>query len=199
VGDVPLERRTPLNRGTKGLAPGKPLARGSGLSPGKPIARTTPMPRATPAPDRARTAMPKRAQKARTPARKTGTTPEVRAIVHDRDKGLCVRCGQPATDQDHRKGRGAGGTKGEESTRINQPAWILTLCGHGNTSGCHGWKESNPDDEAARLGYKIPRNGVNYDAELVPVFTRFGWVRFDNQGKVHPVPDPPGMDARNVP
>lgn len=194
---MPLSRSTPLNRGTKGLAPGKPLARGSGLSQGKPIARKEPMPRATPAPDRARTAMPKRAQKARTPARKTGTTREVRETVHARDKGLCVRCGQPATDQDHRRGRGMGGTKGEESARINGPAWIITLCGSGNTSGCHGWKESNPDDEAARLGYKIARNGVDYDAERMPVLTRAGWVLFDNQGGWAPVPDPPGMDARN--
>lgn len=142
--------------------------------------------------------MPKRAQSARKPARHTGTTPEVRARVHDRDRGLCVRCGQPATDQDHRYGRGAGGTKGEKSEQINQPAWILTLCGSGNASGCHGWKESNPGDEAARQGYKIKRNGRAFDAERLPVLTRFGWVRFDNLGRIHRVPAPPDGDARNA-
>lgn len=192
-----LERRTPLGSGSKGLKR-TPLSQGSkGLSQGKPLARKAPMPRASSAAPARASAMPKRAQTARKPARYTGTSSGTRALVDARDGGLCVRCGAPASDHDHRKGRGMGGTKGEKSDRINGPAWILTLCGSGNTSGCHGWKESNPDDEAARLGYKIARNGVDYDAEQMPVKTRHGWALFTNDGKRRPVPEPPGMDARN--
>ena len=90
-----------------------------------------------------------------------------------------------------------GGTKGEDSDRINGAAWLLTLCGHGNTSGCHAWKEGDEGGEPTRLGYKIPRNGLDFDAERLPVFTRAGWVLFDNLGGFARVPAPPDGDARN--
>jgi hypothetical protein len=189
---VPLQRRTPLKQG-KGLSPGKPLKRTAPIASGAPKKPTQRAPLAR------TSSTPKRAPFARKPPRHTGTTADVRMIVHARDGGLCVRCGQPASDQDHRYGRGAGGTKGEKSEQINQPAWILTLCGSGNTSGCHGWKEANLGDEAARLGYKIKRNGRAFDAEELPVLTRFGWVLFDNEGGITATPKPPYGDARNAP
>ena len=165
-----------MNRGTSQLAR-------------TPMKRAAPMPRA----DRAQAARKSRPRPAR-----TGPTADVRALVAARDKGQCVRCGQPATDQDHRRGRGAGGTKGDLLEQINQPAWLLTLCGHGNTSGCHGWKENNRHD-AEREGYRLPRNGVHVDAEQVPVRTRTGWRLFLNDGKpAKRVPAPVDGDARNA-
>lgn len=198
---MPLSRRTGLKPG-KGLSPGKPLQRKTPLASGdqlksQPIPRKTAMPRATPPVDRARTPAPPRAQRPRTPARRTGATPEVRQLVHARDGGLCVRCGAPASDLDHRRGRGMGGTKGEDSARINGPAWLLTLCGSGNTSGCHGRKEANRHD-AEREGYRIPRNAQGVDAERVPVLTRAGWVLFDNAGGWRRAPEPVDGDARNA-
>jgi len=171
--------RTPMNRGEKGLTVRTPIARGKPLE-----ARATVNGSARPA-------------KPRTRARSTGPTPAVRAVVNARDGGLCVRCGAPASDLDHRQGRGAGGTSGEAGERINQPSALLTMCGRGNTSGCHGWKEGSRD-EPERLGYRLPRNGIQRDPERVPVLTRRGWALFLNDGTRVPCPAPPDGDARNA-
>lgn len=192
-----LQRRTPLG-------PGKGLARSSSLAPGKPLTRTGELKRATPlsnARPPARAPRPgvhvQKDPPARPRPRKTGPPPAVRALVVQRDRHLCVRCGQAAAEQDHRRPRGMGGTKGAESDRINGPEWLLTLCGRGNTSGCHGWKESN-GAEAARLGYKITAHRTDLDAARVPVLTRFGWVRFTTDGRIVQADPPPCGDARNT-
>lgn len=174
----------------------KPMKRGTAQLARTPMTRKAGMPRAVPPVPSARP----RAQRARktTKVTRTGPTPAVRALVTARDHGLCVRCGQPATNQDHRRGRGAGGTKGDLLELINEPAWLITLCGQGNTSGCHGWKENNRHD-AEREGYRLPRNGIHRDAEQVPVLTRTGWRLFLNDGKApQRVPGPLDGDARNA-
>lgn len=112
----------------------------------------------------------------------TGPARDVSEGVKARDGGLCVRCGKPAGSVHHRSGRGMGGRQGTESARINQPAWLLCLCGSGVT-GCHGWVESNRT-KATALGYLIPRNGVDQDAEAIPVRTRKGWRLFGNDYKI---------------
>lgn len=168
----PLERRTPLTGG-------KPLARVKRLT-----ARTRPVGR-TEFKNKPATPSGRRPPSSASRGRYTGPTPEVIALVEARDGGLCVRCNQPAGDKDHRQGRGMGGTKGAESDRINGAAWLLTLCGSGNTSGCHGWKETNRV-EAVALGYRIERNAAARDAEQVPVFTYRGWALFSNDGTRHP-------------
>jgi hypothetical protein len=119
---------------------------------------------------------------------------ETKALVDRRDGGLCVRCGAPANNRDHRRTRGSGGTTVEG---INLPSNLLTLCGMGNTSGCHQWKDDARAD-ALRDGYALPLNGVQLDAELVPVKTRHGWFLYLNDGTRTPCPEPPEGDARNT-
>lgn len=184
-------KRTPLGRGDHGLQRRTPLLRGD-----SPELARTPMPRrktppARSAPDPARKPLPTR--RAGVPS--TNPTPAQHAVVDARDGHRCVRCGGPATDHDHRSGRGAGGRHGADRTAINGPQWLLTLCGHGNTSGCHAWKETNRVD-AERDGFRIPRNGLPRDPELVPVHTAWGWRRYTAAGSWVPCPPPPEGDAR---
>lgn len=168
------------------------MKRGAPLQPGKGLQRRVPLPRPVPP---APTDPP--APSSRKPRRRTGATADVLAVVDARDGRLCVRCGQPATDRDHVQGRGAGGTRGDASDRINGAAWLRTLCGSGGASGCHGWKEANRD-AAERDGYRIARNGPPRDASLVPCLTRHGWVLFTDGGTVVATSAPPEGDARNA-
>jgi len=158
----------------------RPLTSHDGTSP-SPVKRTRPAPRKpSPAP------------------RRTGPSEDTRAAARARDGGLCVRCGKPARDLDHRRGRGAGGTHGDLSDTINGPAWLLTLCGMGNAGeGCH--RDKDHDRETfEREGYAIRRNGLFVDAERVPVLTRHGWMLYANDGTRTPCPPPPDNDARNA-
>jgi len=164
-----------------------PLGRKKPLETRAPLARST-RPRGTR--ERATT----RAPRAPRATGHTGPSPETRELVRTRDGGRCVRCDAPAADQDHRRGRGARGTHGPLSATINGPAWLLTLCGHGNASGCHGWKESNAED-AKRAGYRLSRNVMFVDAARVPVHTAHGWALFLDDGTRAPTAAPRDDDA----
>lgn len=180
-------KRTPLGRGSKPLTRKAPIASGD-----KQLTRTKPKNTRAPI---ARATRPTRAPRA---PKSTGPSQDTRALVHARDGGRCVRCGKPARDLDHRRGRGAGGTHGELSDTINGPGWLLTLCGMGNAGdGCHRDKDHDRD-AFERDGYAIPRNGVFVNAEKVPVRTRAGWALFLNDGTRVPCPPPPDDDARKL-
>lgn len=69
-----------------------------------------------------------------------------RAAVKERDQGICVRCGRPGNNWDHRKNRSQGG-RWEASNG-------QTLCGSG-TTGCHGWRTLNPA-AAVLEGFAVP-------------------------------------------
>jgi hypothetical protein len=188
---MPLERKTPMNRGTSTLRR-TPMPRGTSvLETRAQLARTKPLETRAPLAQDARPPHPRKR------ARNTGPSTETRAVVRKRDGNRCVRCGAPARDQDHRQGRGAGGTSGEAHQRINRPSALLTLCGNGNTSGCHRWKETMRV-EAELDGYRLPRNGIQYDPETVPVRVGAQWFLFLNTGKRVPTVRPPDGDARNA-
>ncbi len=165
----PPERRTPLSQ----AAP---------LNRGKPPERKK-------APEKA----PSRQASAR-PRRNTGLSETTRNRVVERDR-TCLNCGMPATDIDHRRGRGAGGQSRDEQQRTDTPAWAALLCGAGNTSGCHGRKESDRE-WGERNGWRLPRNGRSVDATRVPVLTRNGWQLLDDEGRLVPCTAPPNNDAR---
>jgi 5-methylcytosine-specific restriction enzyme A len=90
--------------------------------------------------------------------RRTGPTDAVRALVHDRDHGRCVRCAalQGLTIH-HRVNRGMGGAR---EPWINQPHNLLLVC-----TVCNGWFEDHPR-EAAAAGWKVRRPA---DPAAVPV------------------------------
>jgi 5-methylcytosine-specific restriction protein A len=103
-------------------------------------------------------------------------TPATRAIVWERCGGICEVCGAArAQNLHHRRGKGMGGTR----RAIHSPAWILAVCGFGNTSGCHGRIESDrPGAEAA--GWALPWS-VD-DPTTVPVLLAIGRVHLDDAG-----------------
>ncbi len=102
-----------------------------------------------------------------------------------RDDYRCVRCGGPATNVHHVIGRGMGGSR---DARVKSPAVQVSLCGMGNTGGCHGWAEANRDGEATRLGYRLSR-AVLGDPAWSPEGHRVwayrrGWVALTGDGRV---------------
>ena len=185
-----LERKTPLKAGTKRLAPGKPLERKTAM-PAAQRYRSLPSSPAKVRQHAGRVADGGRAARpARKPTRYTGFSDRTKVLIRNRDRGLCVRCGAAAADIDHRSGRGAGGRSRAEQERMDTPAWGLTLCGHGNTSGCHGWKESAPRPISEPAGYRISRNGPAVDAAHVPVLSVDGWALFADDGTRTPTTAP---------
>lgn len=112
---------------------------------------------------------------------------KIHAVVDRRDGDNCRRCGQPVWDdfsRHHRMPRGAGG-----SVRVDRVSNILKLCGSGAT-GCHGWVEKYRND-AALLGYLLPKFNPDIDPETEPVFTHeFGWVLLGDLGQITPCASP---------
>ncbi len=103
-------------------------------------------------------------------------TPQARNIVAERCGGMCEVCGVArATNVHHRRGRGMGGTR----RAIHTPAWLLAVCGQGNTSGCHRRIESNRP-EAERNGWALPWSVE--DAATVPAVLWFGTVLLLDDG-----------------
>lgn len=99
-----------------------------------------------------------------------------RAIVLDRSGGMCEVCGAaPASNVHHRRGRGMGGTR----RAIHSPAWLLAVCGMGNTSGCHGRIEGDRV-EAERNGWALAWSVE--DASAAPVRLAIGLVLLDDAG-----------------
>jgi hypothetical protein len=104
--------RKPMRRGTK------KLARKAGLS------RTPELPRTT---------------RARKPARDTGPSRKVRALVLARDGFACAGCGKSIVGRpyslQHRVARGMGGTSRADA---NSPVNLIVLCGSATSpGGCH--------------------------------------------------------------
>ena len=91
---------------------------------------------------------------------------QVRAVVDGRDERVCVYDGQPATDRHHRRfGMGGSSLPDHQS-----PQNIISLCGFGNTSGCHG--RAHTDREwALANGYRVPHGT---DPLTVPI-THHAW------------------------
>lgn len=106
----------------------------------------------------------------------TGFSKATVAVIVERDRGACVRCGRPvelsargiAWSIHHRRPRGMGGSR---NPAVSAPENGLVLCGSG-TTGCHGAVEANRD-AARRRGFLVPqwRNPA-----AVPVLHRaHGW------------------------
>lgn len=192
-----LGRSGPLKR-TTGLGPGnKPLQRKTRLENRSQLERKPPpRPRPPAEPQPAPAPVPRPRPRPKQARARTGAPAAVLRLVDERDGRLCVRCGRPASNRHHREPIGAGGTSGARAERIHGAEWLLTLCGEGNTSGCHKWVDDQRQ-EALRHGYVISRNGLVADAARRPVLTVVGWRLFPaGGGKPVPCPEPPEGDAR---
>lgn len=111
--------------------------------------------------------------------RHTGPTTTVRALVRARSSGLCEwpGCPRPGTDLHHRLNRKQGGRHGEMRDRINGAAWLLDACRP------HHERVTSPVGEVRvaveQLGWVLREH---QDAEVMPVFTRHGWVLLTPDG-----------------
>lgn len=107
---------------------------------------------------------------------------KARALVTERDSGVCVKCGRVhpihGVNWDHRKNRSQGGRWEASNGQL--------LCGSG-TTGCHGWVTSHPK-EALAEGWTVPGWA---DPRVWPArrwaadswgIRRAVWVLYDNHG-----------------
>lgn len=78
---------------------------------------------------------------------------KVRGVVEARDEYRCVSCGRYATDLHHRRFKGMGGSRLPDK---DSAANLVTLCGAGNTSGCHG-RAHNDRPWAEGNGFRLPQ------------------------------------------
>lgn len=102
-------------------------------------------------------------------------------LAIERSEGLCEGCGlAPGREFAHRVAEGQGGPWDIRNG--------LRLCGHGNTSGCHGWSHSYP--EAARVGRGWALLSGD-DFTVIPAkHWRLGWVLLDELGGFEQVEAP---------
>lgn len=109
---------------------------------------------------------------------------EARALVTGRDGGVCVKCLRVdpvfGVSWDHRQNRSQLGKWRASNGQL--------LCGTG-TTGCHGWKTTNPA-EALDEGYTVPSyaDPAEWPARrwfATPFGTvRLGWCLYDDAGQV---------------
>ncbi|MEU8334856.1 hypothetical protein [Micromonospora tulbaghiae] len=105
----------------------------------------------------------------RKPAKATGPDAATVALVIERDRGCCVRCGRYVAGGvrgrdfsiQHRRARGAGGTRRADT---NGPQSLIVLCGSA-TTGCHDHVERNRV-EARGFGWAVRQSD---DPAVVPV------------------------------
>ncbi|MFJ1539349.1 hypothetical protein ACIODS_12470 [Micromonospora chalcea] len=105
----------------------------------------------------------------RKPAKATGPDAATVALVIERDRGCCVRCGRHVAGGvrgrdfsiQHRRARGAGGTRRADT---NMPQSLIVLCGSA-TTGCHDHVERNRV-EARGFGWAVRQSD---DPAVVPV------------------------------
>jgi hypothetical protein len=102
-----------------------------------------------------------RTARKRRPARDTGPSPAVRALVLARDGRACVCCGRSIVGQpyslQHRKRRSQGGD--------SSPSNLVTVLGTG-TTGCHERIDSRRDPSDEAKGYTVRSFG---NPALIPV------------------------------
>ncbi len=153
--------------------------------------RRTPFPRPTPQQTRQ---LPEQTRPERTAAPKapryTGPTVIVTRQVDERDLKTCLVCGAPATNRQHREARGMGGRGVADAARTNESWWLFSICGMGNTSGCH--KAIEEDPQAADKGWIIKRNRLRVDASEVPILCFDGWRLLTRDHRRVSCPPPAG-------
>lgn len=106
----------------------------------------------------------------------TGFSAAVRTTIRQRADGWCERCGlQRGTEMHHRRTRGMGGSKQEDT---NTASNALHLC-----SPCHTYITEHPRD-AYNHGWSVLSHQNPAD---IPVEYRGDWVYLDSLGNLQPI------------
>lgn len=109
--------------------------------------------------------------------RKTGFPPATIALIEARSNGLCEvglpGCGGLAVEIQHRRARGAGGSRRPETNAAGN--------GIGTCRSCHSWIESHLEVSRVR-GWSV-RQSVSTPAD-VPVLRLGQWVLLSDCGQV---------------
>ena len=104
-----------------------------------------------------------------------------RTLVRQRDGEQCQLCGMPASEQHHRRRKGMGGSAALELASV-----LITACGRGNTSGCHGLVHQHPHVGHGLEWLLYERQ----DPASTPVYTIHGWVYLSDDGGRTPCESP---------
>jgi|SRR5690606_17198746 len=91
----------------------------------------------------------------------------VRAFINRRDP-KCPRCGAPGAELAHRMRRREGG---------HRKYGIIRLC-----RACHRWSHANPKQAEAQ-GYIVSAFSDPEEMVNIPILTRWGWRRLNDQGE----------------
>ena len=94
-----------------------------------------------------------------------------RVMVHERDKGQCLRCTGGRVEIHHRRGRAVK----DEHTHCGGN--LVSLC-----AVCHAWVHANPK-EAMRLGWIVTREAVDPGTHRLHT-TRWGWAVLTCDGRL---------------
>jgi 5-methylcytosine-specific restriction protein A len=106
----------------------------------------------------------------------TGFSAAVRTTIRQRADGWCERCGlQRGRDHHHRRPRGAGGSKRDDTNVASNAGF---LCG-----SCHEWCESHRTD-AINEGWLVKQHQTPID---IPVLYRGAWCFLDDLGNLRRV------------
>lgn len=108
-------------------------------------------------------------------------SPSVKRLIWEREDGYCGLCGSHVRasmfgwSNQHRRARGAGGSKDPLTASVSNG---VLMCGSATTD-CHGYVEGH-GTAALTLGFRVPQ-GI--DPATVPIrIARQGWVYLDAHG-----------------
>ena len=113
----------------------------------------------------------------------TGFSKATVALIVERDRGACVRCGRTVDlsargigwSIHHRRPRGMGGSR---NPVVSAPANGLLLCGSG-TTGCHGAVEADRD-AGRQQGFLVPQWRDPVDVPVQHRVHGWSWVGEDS-------------------
>lgn len=101
---------------------------------------------------------------------RSGPNSATRALIWDRDRYSCRRCGRVGEQIHHRHPRKMGGTN---RAWVNEPANLVLLCYR-----CHQWVELHRE-KATEEGWLLPEG---YGPQAIPLRIIYGLMWLDNEG-----------------